>query len=280
MNSSWDYFINLEQRDRERVDFKLIYVDMTGDLIAGLMLSQIIYWNLPAKDGTSRLRARHDGQLWLAKSREDWWDECRISPKQVDRAIDILESKGFVERKIYKFNGAPMIHLRLLREAVLAAWDTSILPKSENGYSQNGNMDIDERAKSLTEITTEITTCTDAPAIAGCADAQTPTPSLPEKKRRTRISDPRSKTPAIQCVRGIMNNRYPPVELYDEIIAILGETPDGSFLADCRREWVARGYNAHGWNWLRDWYKNGSIPQIAARKNAEPEPVGGMVRWG
>jgi hypothetical protein len=52
---------------------QVIYVDMTGDLIAGLMLSQIIYWNLPAKDGTSRLRARHDGQLWLAKSREDWW---------------------------------------------------------------------------------------------------------------------------------------------------------------------------------------------------------------
>ncbi len=56
-------------------------------------------------------------------------DECRISPKQVDRAIDILESKGFVERKIYKFNGAPMIHLRLLREAVLAAWIHLYCPK-------------------------------------------------------------------------------------------------------------------------------------------------------
>jgi hypothetical protein len=281
MNMNWEDFIRIEQQDRERVDFKLIYVDMTGDLVAGLMLSQIVYWNLPAKDGKSRLRVQHDGYLWLAKSREEWWDECRVSPRQVDRGLDILAELGIIERKLYKFNGSPTIHVRLIEDALLHVWRGTISSERENGFYPNSKMDIDVSVKSLTETTTETTTYISEPADAGCADAHdTPLSPPVEKKRSTKTSDPRSKTRAIQCARQINNGRYPPIELYDEIMAILGEAPDDARLTECRREWVARGYNPNGWGWLREWYKQG-IPKLQARgKPQEPEQVGGMRRWG
>ncbi len=71
------------------------YVDMTGDLLSGILLGQIVYWHLPSKDGRSKLRVQKEGKLWLAKGRADWYDEIRITPKQFDRAIKILVEQGF-----------------------------------------------------------------------------------------------------------------------------------------------------------------------------------------
>ena len=84
-------------------------------------------------------------------------------------------------------------------------------------------------------------------------------------------SDPRSKHPAILCVKGI-TSRFPPKELYDDIIRTLGESPQGATLAACRKEWVKRGYNPNGWDWLFDWYVNG----IKARNQVvrKPDPPG------
>ena len=79
--NEWSDFLLWETASRDTIDFKTIYVDMAGDLIAGLMLSQIIYWYLPAKDGSSKLRICRDNYYWIAKGREDWWDEIRISKK-------------------------------------------------------------------------------------------------------------------------------------------------------------------------------------------------------
>ena len=78
---------------------KLLYVDITGDLIAGILLSQIIYWYTPAKNGKSKLRVIKQGEEWLAKRRSDWFDECRISRSQYDRAIKILKNLNIVKQK-------------------------------------------------------------------------------------------------------------------------------------------------------------------------------------
>lgn len=71
--------------------------------------------------------------------------------------------------------------------------------------------------------------------------------------------DPRSKDPAILAVKGIIG-RYPPKELYDEIILTLGGSPDLDYLGKCRVKWLKRGYNPNAWEWLTDWYKNKSMP--------------------
>lgn len=88
-------------------------------------------------------------------------------------------------------------------------------------------------------------------------------------------ADPRTSHPAIQCVKSI-TSRYPPKELYDDIIHSLGENPDRQRLAACRKEWVSRGYNPNSWNWLLDWYAKGCIPAQyhgGNGKNAPPPPV-------
>ena len=111
-------FIAWEQASRDTIDVKRCYVDIAGgDLIAGILLSQIMYWHLPAKDGGDKLRVEKDGETWLAKGRADWWDECRISPKQFDRASAILQKLGLIQTVVKRFSGNPTVHIRI-------CWDT------------------------------------------------------------------------------------------------------------------------------------------------------------
>ncbi|PTM52196.1 hypothetical protein [Desmospora activa] len=89
------------------------YIDITGDLVTGTLLSRIVFWFSPNKEGKSKLRVFKDGHYWLAKNRTDWWDEIRITPKQYDRAIKILQQKNLIVKKIYKFDKDPTTHIRL-----------------------------------------------------------------------------------------------------------------------------------------------------------------------
>ena len=59
-----------------------------------------------ARDGRARLQVEREGKLWLAKSRTDWWDECRISPKQADRALAVAQDgDDFVVRVRFPAEG-------------------------------------------------------------------------------------------------------------------------------------------------------------------------------
>lgn len=150
---------------------KKTYVDMTGDLLSGILLGQIVYWHLPSKDGRSKLRVQKEGKLWLAKGRADWYDEIRITPKQFDRAIKILVDKDFIETKLFKFDGSPTVHIHLHPEHVIDSVfpqrSKSILPKGENPFSPKVEIHFDERLKTLTETTTKTTseTTTDKPIV-------------------------------------------------------------------------------------------------------------------
>lgn len=147
----------LETFARNGYMVRLAYVDITDDLIAGILLGQIVYWYMPNEQGKSKLRVKKKGELWLAKSREDWRSEIRITPKQYDRAIKILIDKGFVEVQKFKFNGAPTNHIKLNISEVTERVK-SILTFGENPNSPMGEMEVTERVNSLTEITTETTT--------------------------------------------------------------------------------------------------------------------------
>lgn len=136
------------------------YVDICGDLIAGMLLAQCLYWFGAGKDGKSRARIVKDGFLWIAKTRADWYDEIRISPKQYDRAAKILKDKNFIEVKTFKFNGNPTTHIRIIPEAINEAIDAwkfeqvkTILPDGEKpetaGFSPFGNNEITEVEKPL-----------------------------------------------------------------------------------------------------------------------------------
>lgn len=149
-------FLQWEQASRDTIDVKRVYIDVVDDLVAGILLSQIVFWYLPGKNG-NKLRIEKDGKTWIAKGRNDWWDECRITPKQFDRAISLLEEKNIVEKELFKFNGSPTVHIALNTEILLEGVK-SILTKGENPISPKGKIHFNQRVKSITEITTETTT--------------------------------------------------------------------------------------------------------------------------
>lgn len=164
-------FLLWEARSRDTLDVKRCYIDVAGDLIGGVLLSQIIYWHLPNRDGTNRLTIEHDGFLWLAKKREDWWEECRITPKQFDRAVKILEQKNLVITDVMWFQGSPTKHIRLdwgnlfvalesLSDKVLPQRLKSKFLKGEELNSPKVNLEVPQRLNSIyidSEITPEIT---------------------------------------------------------------------------------------------------------------------------
>lgn len=88
------------------------YIDITGDLIEGTLLSRILYWFAPSKDNKSKVKIYKDGECWIAKQRKDWWEEIRITERQYDKAIKSLVKKKFVITAKYKFNSMPTIHIR------------------------------------------------------------------------------------------------------------------------------------------------------------------------
>lgn len=196
-------FLAWEQASIDSIDVKRCYIDMAGgDLVAGVLLSQIIYWHLPSRQGHERLRIEKEGELWLAKGRADWWEECRISPKQFDRAAALLEEKDLIETDVRRFKGNPTKHIRVcwdnfLRDLVLITLrpaggkndipQRSITesPKGEERSSPKGDNHIAQTSISLTESPTENTQRTlQRPAAPAAPEIFAPLSpeEVPEKK--------------------------------------------------------------------------------------------------
>lgn len=101
------------------VSVKLIWIDMAGDLAAGVLLSQIAYWHgFSGADDHSRLTVNRDGERWLVKGYGDWHDETRLSEKQARRGMDQLRSRDLVVTENHKWAGAPTLHIRLNMETI------------------------------------------------------------------------------------------------------------------------------------------------------------------
>lgn len=154
-------FLSWESASRDTIDVKKIYIDVVDDLVAGVLLSQIIYWFLPGENGKSKLSQQYKDKLCLTKNRNDWWDECRITEKQYDRAIKILIQLELVVVKTSKWNGNPAHFIWLDTEKL---WERvkTILTKGEYQDYPKVNNDIDQRGitynnteTTKTETTTE-----------------------------------------------------------------------------------------------------------------------------
>lgn len=115
------YFLLWEKASRDTIDVKRVYIDLADDLAAGVLLSQIIFWFLPNPQGRPKTRVQRQGEAWLAKRRTDWHDECRLSPRQYDRAARILEDKGLIITRTWHFAGSPCIHVRPCWDRLISA---------------------------------------------------------------------------------------------------------------------------------------------------------------
>jgi hypothetical protein len=138
--SERDDFIRWELLSRDCLDVKRCYIFLAGDLVAGVLLSQIIYWFLPKKGGGEKLTIERNGELWLAKSRESWWGECCITPRQVDRCLIELEKRGLVETGVFRFGGLATKHVRLnFAELKRQLWELS---EANTGINQKGKPEL------------------------------------------------------------------------------------------------------------------------------------------
>jgi hypothetical protein len=169
--SERDKFLTWEALSRDCLDVKRSYIRVAGDLVAGVVLSQIIYWHLPKKGGGDKLTVVRGGLLWLAKSRESWWAECCVTPRQVDRCLGELEKRRLIETGVFRFGGLATKHVRvdfveLVRQiSELSDVDTEInkrgkpeLTKGENRDSPKGDSGIHlSSIPSITESTSETT---------------------------------------------------------------------------------------------------------------------------
>jgi hypothetical protein len=159
---SFGNFLEWEKASRDTIDVKRCYIDLAGDLVSGVFLSQLIYWHLPTKQGV-KLRVQRDGAMWIAKSLDEWWGECRVTRKQAMRCINDLEERGLIEKRNWRFNGLRMMHLRIVPGAFLKGLSavlkgTAKVTSEDSRKYPEVTTESDLRVLPLTESTTETTT--------------------------------------------------------------------------------------------------------------------------
>lgn len=191
------------------------YVKIGGDLVVGSLLSQVVYWSRPSKSGQSKLRVERDGLRWIAKTREQWMEECCLTRKEYIRAIKKLVDLGVVEQKFMAFGGGVMTHIRLQEDRLLALLQgESGVPKGDEGctLSVQGSYQkgtplggpVYQKGTALyTEITSsEITTKTNSELALAKANSGEPMPKTAGeildakmKARTAKYGDPALKKP-------------------------------------------------------------------------------------
>jgi len=154
----WKYF---SRHSDDMIVIRKSMVDICdGDLSAAMMISQLLYWHDKYKDQ----------ERWMKISREEWFDQCRLSPWKIREANKSLKKSGFMEIKIKRFNKLTCSHYRInfenLKNALLQ-YIKSELRKSGNHPSEelrkSGNHPSIGRAETtlpLTENTSQSITTT------------------------------------------------------------------------------------------------------------------------
>lgn len=118
-----------DHRDGRGVFVELWVLDLVDhDYPTALLLSQLLWWHQPAKDGRPKLQVERDGHRWLLRADDEWWADARLTTKQVRRARQILAKLGLVVCRRFKRNGAPTSAWRPDYDALAAAAD----PKCPN----------------------------------------------------------------------------------------------------------------------------------------------------
>lgn len=94
------------------------YVVITGGLAPAILLSQLVFWFKPGKHGKPKLTIIREGRYWLAKTRNDWFNECGLSLKMYRGASAELVALGLVEIRHWKFGNDRTSHYWLDTKAL------------------------------------------------------------------------------------------------------------------------------------------------------------------
>lgn len=125
-----------------------VFIDLTGDHLAALLLSQILYWS----DKTA------DPDGWFYKTADEWQAEIGMSGYQVKRAATILAKFGVVTA-VHKVVKTPKMHYRIdmqiFTDLILKFLENQEVSKSRNYTLENQetskSMEVEETSKSYKE---------------------------------------------------------------------------------------------------------------------------------
>lgn len=108
----FDLVTQLTGRDN-KIIVDVAFVHFCGDdLPAAVFLSQLIYWTPRAKLAGG----------WIAKSKEEWYEETCLSPYFIRKATEQFERRGFLKTTRRHFKGAPTVHFLMNREIFMDAF--------------------------------------------------------------------------------------------------------------------------------------------------------------
>jgi len=205
-----------------------------------------------------------------------WRIRCDVIDLQ--EAITAFEERGMVDGSgdvLYLCNyarcqaRAPSASRRAVAERVQRHRAQDARECSEDVTRCNEGVTRVKRGVTPSDTDPDTDTNSDTDSDIGAkAQPSDPPPDPPPKKKPKSRADPRTKSTPIQAIRAVIGGRrYPPRELYDTIISVVGNHPDMALLKACRAEWITRGYNPNSWKWLTEWYSSGRIPPQAQGKS-------------
>jgi hypothetical protein len=181
------------------------------------------------------------------------WGRTETPPLSIDQICQVF---GMSQSTLYG-------HMLILRDRAACSWraagNKTLIVSFEDaagGHSEN----LEKPTLSISSLST-----------SGKKRGNSTEGAAAFQKSGKRQADPRTQHAAVQACRAVVG-RYPPKELYDDLIAALGEAPDLERLKTCRKEWVKR-YNPNAWTWALEWYRGG-LPAHIAKKPTEPASNG------
>ncbi|MBI5959073.1 MAG: hypothetical protein HY866_10085 [Chloroflexi bacterium] len=108
-----DGWLKSDATREDSIMLKRLYIDIFGNLVDGVLFSQIMYWHTPVKGGGPRLRIEREGHLWLAKNYDDWKEECRIPAGTARDSLRRMENLGIVIKRVWHFGQRKVPHYRI-----------------------------------------------------------------------------------------------------------------------------------------------------------------------
>ncbi|SRR6266498_2401667 len=106
------------------IAFHRCFAALAGSALAGLMLSQAVYW---ANRHTTVARGG-----WFWKTQAEWYEETFMTRSEQETARKRLRERGFIEERR---RGVPAkIHYRVCFEAIKSALESKQQPREDEPF--------------------------------------------------------------------------------------------------------------------------------------------------
>ena len=160
--------------------------------------------------------------------------------KKMQDDINAIPDTNPLKGEYLKRNGYPIIQISDVNGKQVKTVSIQYgYPIDTQSVNSNSNSNI-------TETVTEVAA---APPLTA--------PAKPKRERKVKADKPEVPE-QVTWFRSVIG-RFPPKELYPQVIAVVDGRRDSELLSECWRSWIAAGYNRANFAWFLDWYKSGHI---------------------